>query len=291
MNFSNQNRNLCCSGNPCAPRPNPCAPIIICNHPPPVNPCPSVPNTIYESSDSSSIYSDSNESSTEYEDSSSSSSSCSFSSSLLSSSSSSSSVNCCNNFIDDAITLDIAVLCQDYSPVEVASNNNHIIELDEICIDEQLFKNIFYPYGENFGLEKKNGSHPTVFPYITFLPTHRTIHHGQPFSLLEQIILNIENDLNVTRNCFTTSTLLELSKELSSIKSLCDIECCSLLSSLPWSNVLSIIKNNYISRNTSTPIKQTILIISVIFKTPNSAILPTIIKFKYKMNINTDWVK
>lgn len=200
-------------------------------------------------------------------------------------------LSCDTNFISDTITLDIAVLCQEYSPIEVACNNNHIIELDEICIDEHLFKAIFYPYGENFGLEKKNCQNATVFPYITFLPPFRSIHCGQPFSLLEQIILNIENDLNVTRNCFTTCTLLELSKELSNINSLCDIECCSLQCSLPWSNVLSIIKNNYINRSPLNPIRQTVLIISVIFKTPNISILPTIIKFKYKMNINTDWIK
>jgi hypothetical protein len=193
--------------------------------------------------------------------------------------------------ISDTIILDIAVLCQEYSPIEVVCNNNHIIELDEILITEDIFRQIFYPYGENFGIDKNICCNARFFPYITFLPPYRTINIGQPFSLLEQIILNIENDLNVTRNCFVTCTLIELSKELSNIKSLCDINCCSILCSLPWSNILNIIRNDYLSRDPANPLRQTILVISVIFKTPNTSILPTIIKFKYRMDINTQWIK
>jgi hypothetical protein len=196
----------------------------------------------------------------------------------------------CCSLISDTITLDIAVLCQEYSPIEVACNNNHIIELDEILITEDIFKQIFYPYGENFGIDKKICSNNIAFKYITFLPPWRTLHCGEPFSLLEQIILNIESDLNVTRNCFATCTLIELSKELSNIKSLSDINCCNILCSIPWSNILNIISNDYKTRDPLNPLKQTILIISVVFKTPNASILPTIIKFKYRMDINVKWV-
>ena len=170
--------------------------------------------------------------------------------------------NDCSTYkpVSDTISLDIAVLCQEYSPIEVACNNNHIIELDEILITEDIFRSIFYPYGENFGIDKKVCCNPLFFPYISFLPSNRTINCGQPFSLLEQIILNIETDLNISRNCFATCSLIELSKELSNIKSLCDINCCSVLCSLPWSNIVNIIKNDYLS-NLLT--KETVLIISV----------------------------
>lgn len=210
---------------------------------------------------------------------------------LLDTTTSSDSNNCTTyKPISDTISLDIAVLCQEYSPIEVACNNNHIIDLDEILITEDIFRQIFYPYGENFGIDKKVCCNTSVFPYITFLPPWRSINCGQPFSLLEQIILNIENDLNVTRNCFATCTLIELSKELSNIKTLCDINCCSILCSLPWSNIINIIRNDYINRDPLNPAKQTLLIISVIFKTPNTCILPTIIKFKYRMDINVKWI-
>jgi hypothetical protein len=193
--------------------------------------------------------------------------------------------------VSDTVSLDIAVLCEEFSPIEVESNNKHIIELDEILITEDTFKQIFYPYGENFGLDKNICGNSTYFQYITFLPPWRSLNFGQPFSLLEQIIMNIEKDLNVTRNCFQTCTLIELSKELSNIKTLSDINCCSVLSSLSWSNIVNIIRNDYINRDISNPLKQTLLIINVIFKTPNTCILPTIVKFKYRMNINVQWIK
>jgi len=193
---------------------------------------------------------------------------------------------CTTDYVSDTITLDIAFLSQEYSTaIEIACNNKHIVELDDIIIDQCTFKAIFYPFGENFGLEKNNCCNPGIYPYITFCPPYRSINCGQPFSLLEQIILNTENDLNVTRNCFTTCTLIELSKEISNIKTLCDIESCSLLCSLPWSNIQNIIKNDYINRVQFNPLRQMVLVISIIFKSPNTCVLPTIIKFKYRMNI------
>ena len=189
--------------------------------------------------------------------------------------------------VSDTISLDIAVLSQTYSPVEIVCNNNHIIELDDILITEDLFKKIFYLHGENFCIDNNVCYTKELYKYITFLPPFRSVNCGQPFSLLEQIILNIETDLNVTRNCFETCSLIELSKELSNIKSLCDINFCNTICTLPWSNVLNIIRNDYINRDKLNPLKQSLLIITVIFKTPNPAILPTIIKFKYRMDINT----
>jgi hypothetical protein len=187
----------------------------------------------------------------------------------------------------NTITLDVAVMCQEYSPVELTCIDNHIINLDEILVTEDLFKHIFYPYGENFGLDSTLCRMPDIHKYVTFLPTFRSI-SGEPFSLLEQIILNIEADLNVTRNCFTTNTLIELSKELSGIKTLYDINCCNIMCSLTWSNIMSIIRNEYVS--SKHPLNQVLLIISIVFKTPNNAILPTIVKFRYRMNINTNWL-
>jgi hypothetical protein len=194
------------------------------------------------------------------------------------------------NLVTSAHTLDIAILYQEYSCVEINNETYNIVELDDICIDLSVFKSIFYPYGENFGLAKEHSCDAVIYPYVSFLPPYRTIHCGQPFSLLEQIILNLENNLNVTRNCFTTSTLMELNKELSNIRTLYDINCCGLLCSLPWSNVLSIVKNDFFSRTEDNPLRTVILVISVVFKTPNSGVLPTIIKFKYRINIGNDWV-
>jgi len=186
--------------------------------------------------------------------------------------------------VSDTVAIDVAVLCQEYSPVDVMCTNINVIELNEMVILAEVFKSIFYPYGENFGIDcDKIRNNPHITPYITFLPPWRTFDCGKPFSLLEQIILNLENDLNVSRNCFTTSSLIELSRELSNIKTLCDLKCCSLVSSLPWSNVVSIFKTD--SKTRAIPIKYALFIVSVIFKTPNLDVRPTIIKFKYRVEM------
>ena len=192
--------------------------------------------------------------------------------------------------VSDTILIDIAVLCQDTSPVEIECPSN-ILELDDIRISKELFKSIFYPHGENFGIQcELSKNNPTILPYITFLPPWRTI-QSNPFSLLEQVILCLENDLNVTRNCFTKCSLIELSRELTNIKTLCDLNCCSLVTSLPWSNIESIIRDEYklydcgCDEPSPHSTKQVLLVISVIFKTPNLNVRPTIVKFKYRINI------
>ena len=127
--------------------------------------------------------------------------------------------------------------------------------------------------------------------YISFLPPYRTINSGEPFSLLEQMISNIEADLNVTRNCFLTSSLIELSKEISDIKSLGDIKPSDVVGSLTWSNLVSIIKSENATRQANNPLNQVLLVITVVFKTPNYNILPTIIKFKYRINDITNFLQ
>ena len=180
------------------------------------------------------------------------------------------------------IVMDVAVLCKEYSNINITCDKNHIINLDEIEISADKFKNIFYPYGENFGIDcnKCNTAHD--FFYITFLTPYRRI-NGEPFSLLEQIIRNIEEDLNVSRNCFTTCSLIELSNDLSNIKTLCDINCCSLLSSLTWSNIISML-NDYNLADNSINFVSPLFVVSIIFKTPNPNIRPTTVKFNYRIS-------
>ena len=117
---------------------------------------------------------------------------------------------------DTNLILDVAVLCQEYSPVEITCNNSHVVNLDEISISEDTFRNIFYPYGENFGIDAKKSCVKEFF-YITFLAPYRKV-DCKPFYLLEEIIKNTEEDLNVSRNCFTTCSLTDLRNDLLKIK-------------------------------------------------------------------------
>jgi hypothetical protein len=197
-------------------------------------------------------------------------------------------MNCvpCNDPIakTNTLYLNFAVLSQTYKPIKIDVCQSHIIDLDPIHINAKDFLTIFYPFGDNFGINlQKMNYNKNLINYISFLPADRTI-QNKNFSLLETIILNIENDLNISRNCFTTSSLVELTKELSEIKSLCDINCCSVLSSLSWANILSIIQNEQL-RTTGTTLEEIALILTVIFVTPNDDILETVIKFTYVIDI------
>jgi len=179
------------------------------------------------------------------------------------------------------IVLDVAVIGKEILPIELMSNS-HIILLDEIPISENTFKNIFYPYGETFGIDKNIINSNNLINYITFLPPWRTV-NNEPFSLNNTIISNIETDLNVSRSCFTICSLLDLTKELCNINSLCDINCCSVVCALTWGDIMNILKNDYFIKDNTT-IKM-YLVINVLFKSPNTCVLPTIVKFKYVVDI------
>jgi hypothetical protein len=176
--------------------------------------------------------------------------------------------------------------------------HDHIVNLDEIEITKELFQSIFYPYCENFGINKNNVCNNSFYQeYISFLPEYRSV-NGKKFYLLEEIISNIESDLNISRNCFTVESLVELTNEIISINSFCNLNCCSVLSSLTWCNILEIIKNYSIlnencdcstsssSSSSSSSIHQAVIpicVISVIFKTPTPGVKNTIVRFNYRI--------
>jgi hypothetical protein len=193
--------------------------------------------------------------------------------------------------MNNKITIDVAVLCQEYTTIEKMCDD-HIINLDEIEITRDLFQNIFYPYCENFGINKNNVSNNSFYAeYISFLPEYRRV-NKKKFYLLEEIISNIESDLNISRNCFTVESLVELTNEIISVNSFCDVNCCSVLSSLTWSNILEIIQNYSIinencgcdnsSQNQKGPLIP-ICVISIVFKTPTPGVKNTIVRFNYKI--------
>jgi hypothetical protein len=191
--------------------------------------------------------------------------------------------------ISNKITIDVAVLCQEYTTIEKMCGD-HIINLDEIEITRETFQNIFYPYCENFGINKNNVSNNSFYAeYISFLPEYRTV-NKKKFYLLEEIISNIESDLNISRNCFTVESLVELTNEIISVNSFCDVNCCSVLSSLTWSNILEIIQNYSIINENCIPDNPSqrgpvipICVISIVFKTPTPGVKNTIVRFNYKI--------
>jgi hypothetical protein len=192
--------------------------------------------------------------------------------------------------INKKIIIDVAVLCQEYANIDITCNDN-IINLDEIEITTEIFQSIFYPYGENFGINKDFVCNNTeMLPYISIYLDYRTI-MKKKFFLLEELIANIERDLNIPRTCFTKESLIELTHEISSIKTLCDINSCSVLSSLSWSNISEII-NSYRLVKTCTCnykcdcVKSNIIpvcVVNIMFKTPTPGVKNTIIRLHYRI--------
>lgn len=183
--------------------------------------------------------------------------------------------------MSNELKLDIAVLYQEFTSIDVILDNSNITELDEIKIDKETFKKIFYPHGETFGLDPSLTNSKEYYSYITFLTPYRTV-NNKLFVLLEQIFKNIENDLNLTRNCFTTTSCVELTNEILTIKTLCDLRCCSVLNSLTWENIEELNKNYKLSHKENEK-NDLILVISVIFRTPTEGVKNTIIKFNYRI--------
>ena len=193
--------------------------------------------------------------------------------------------------INDNLIIDVAIICQEITHIDKMCND-HITNLDAILITKELFQSIFYPYCTNFGIDKSYAcNNDKIFPYISFLPQYRSV-HDRKFYLLEQIIKNIETDLNISRDCFTIESRVELTNQLASINSLCDINCCSVLSSLTWNNILEII-NNYKILDTKPGCEtkekdelkliHPIFVVSIIFKTPTCDVNNTVIRFNYKI--------
>lgn len=180
----------------------------------------------------------------------------------------------------ESLQIDFAVLCQEIQKVDLDCNKSHFIHLDEILISTKQFRDIFYNTGENFGLNKAFALQPNNLPFISFSQEDRT-ENGSRFYLMDRIIQNLEVDLNVTRNCFTPETRVELAKELSGLKSLCDISCCSVVASLQWKNIEDLLKEHskFHDNKKITPF----LCLSVIFRTPTEGTKDTVVRFTYKI--------
>jgi len=184
--------------------------------------------------------------------------------------------------IKNAVTIDIAALSMEFTKLNKTCDDE-IIDLDDIYISKKVFQKLYYPQGETFGLDKKIATREDMIHYISFLHNYRSI-KGQPFNLLESIIRSIENTMNISRQCFTSDTMIELNNELGTLKSICDIPCCSVIASLPWSALIDTM-NTYKSIQ-SLKNKEEIVFhcrISIFFKSP-SIEEAIVVRFNYILN-------
>jgi hypothetical protein len=175
------------------------------------------------------------------------------------------------------IQVDIAVISHNYAPMNLNSSTDHVIEFDQINIDEDTFKSIFYTL-PSFGIAPLTASNPDLFPYISLMPQHRTV-SGAPFYLLETIYGNLEQDLHLSRLSFAAGSKIALNKNITKMTSLCSLRISNVVSSLSWSELLDTIVSQYdVVGLTDAPV---ILTISIILSSPTPNVYPTILHFNY----------
>jgi hypothetical protein len=179
--------------------------------------------------------------------------------------------------------LDIAFLKKDLDKTIKLDSNYHTLQLDTIRIDESTFKHIFYQ-SDNFGIQNNE----EINKYITLCTPWRTV-GDRGFSLLDTIMTNLEEDLNVTRNCFTTESSIELAKELSNIKTLCDIPLYNAVT-LTWSQIIHRIREKYINTSDENKFDNVDLNITIVFKVKMEDTLETHVKFTYNIDVNEEWI-
>ena len=187
-------------------------------------------------------------------------------------------------------TIDIAIVGQLLASVETR-DKYHIIELDNISISKELFKAIFFYHdNENFSIVPKVPNNDEIIQnIISFEYPYRTYDNGVPFNLLHVMFGFMEEDLNVKRDCLDTCCKMELEKQLSLFKSLCDLDICNVLCSLKWSEIIQILnsKGAKSKDNKGNNIPH-LLKINIVFKNPNTNIKDIIIKFNYVVEFIDD---
>lgn len=144
--------------------------------------------------------------------------------------------------------INIAVLCQKYSNIELI-NNNPPIQLQPIPITLNLFKYIFYE-NDSFNINPTVCNNPNLFNYISLLPgpnnefsmgIGRYKMDETPFSLVNEIYTQITQCLNIGLEAIDPSSRIILNKEISTIKSLCNLHCQSLVNSLRWTDITNLV--------------------------------------------------
>lgn len=184
--------------------------------------------------------------------------------------------------IENTFMIDIAAISQEYSHIDIAFDTNLTL-LDDIYIPLDIFIKIFYPELTQFGIEKQIGKNSSLYPFISLEDKYRTV-NKKPFFLCNTILKAIENDLNIPRTCFTPTSLIEITNEFTNMKSLCDLNYCSVVTSLTWDNIMTIIQNYETNhKKRVTPI----LAVSILFKTPTPGVKTNVIKIPYRICTKT----
>jgi len=179
--------------------------------------------------------------------------------------------------------LDVAVVTYSYAQINKKTGNEHIIDLDVIEIPEEIFKYLFYQTSSAFQITPIQNPNDEILKYIGFFKQQVS---GEQLRLHDEILNNILEDLGVTKSMLSICSLINLNKEISSLKSLCDLTPSNVSCSLTWRDILTTLRAEFNSDTAVYPlVVDVILTVSVVFITPTEGVYPTIVRFNYKTQI------
>jgi hypothetical protein len=180
------------------------------------------------------------------------------------------------------IPIIVAYFCQKYSNFQLIEDNCIPIQLEPIEISLSTFRYLFYET-DCFNINQCACNNSSLFPYISLLPSDRSKTDGSPFSLVNEIYSNIEECLHILRDAIEPASRIVLNKEISSIKSLCQLHCQSLVNSLRWSDIMNLLLSdpNY---DTAKPLN---LRITLVFVSSTQDVKNVIVNMNYSI---TDFV-
>lgn len=214
-------------------------------------------------------------------------------------------------------TVDIAALGQKVSaPVQ---EDSHIVKTELIYLGKDEFKKLFFSNnGENFSINhqlyddyhnQNINSDINIKEFndvMTFNKRFKVVdndsNHIERLVLTEHIFSCYENDTGTDRDCWEVCCLMDIQQTLNSINCLCDMGVgCNVLSSLKWSEIENIIRNENINYDSSIEQTKTllnsnnptrhILQISTVFKSSSSDIKDCIIIFRYAVDMRDSTIE
>ena len=213
-------------------------------------------------------------------------------------------------------TVDIAALGQKITaPVQ---EDSHIVKTELIYLGKDEFKKLFFSNdGENFSINRQlyddyNNQNTNTDVNIkefndvmTFNKRFKIVDndsdHIDRLVLTDHIFSCYESDTGTDRDCWEVCCVNEMQQTLNNIKCLCDMGIgCNVLTSLKWSEIENIIKNeninnsNYVEEtkilsNNNNPTRH-ILQISTVFKSSSPDIRDCIIIFRYAVDMRDSTV-
>lgn len=201
--------------------------------------------------------------------------------------------------MSDNDAINIAVICQKYSNFEVKQDGVIPIQLKAIPITTSVFKYLFYET-DSFNVNPTACNNPNLFNYVSLLPGQpgtednnigrykitgvnnepNTSVSVAPFSLLNEIYSNIQEYLGIDPFSIEPTSRIILNKEVSSIKSLCNLQCQSLVNSLRWSDIVNVV----LSDPTYDMLKPLLLDITLVFVSSTEGVANLVVLMQYSLN-------